>query len=396
MNLNNDAKTYLDIFKEHYPNFIFKEFYGNYCPAGFFKYGMDMHHPDCSADCDKCWSCTADSEWCESGDYEIPEYWKEISALTQGEAAVPAAFDYSELDADTAAKLENITAEIFNVRKEYIFTMAKKVAYAHDLLANHYGGKFGAWCESIGITRQTGNNLIQVVKLFDNSTLEEQENLNKLSDGNIKLLYEAAKPSAPPELVEQVKSGDITTHKEYIALKKQLEEAEELNAVLSSEKEQFHRASKANLEKLNEERDRNADLERQLNELERRPRDVAVDTEELNRRLTEASAKLQKQAAEQVAEERRDFADKLNRMEEERDRLESRIAELESSENSTEQKDKEIAELKEQIEHLSNKKIKVFAVKLTVEEFERLMDIAKKSGDPIISNAVSTAQIIRI
>ena len=44
MNLNNDAKTYLDIFKEHYPNFIFKEFYGNYCPAGFFKYGMDNIH----------------------------------------------------------------------------------------------------------------------------------------------------------------------------------------------------------------------------------------------------------------------------------------------------------------------------------------------------------------
>ena len=386
-------KSYLDIFKEHYPNFVFKEFYGNYCPAGFFKYGMDMHHPDCSADCDKCWSRTADSEWCESGDYEIPEYWREISAPAQSEAAATAVFDYSELDADTAAKLENVTAEIFNVRKEYIFAMAKKVAYAHDLLASHYGGKFGAWCESIGISRDTGNNLVRVAEIFGNISAEEQKNLSQLKPS---LLYEVAKPSAPPVLVEQVKSGDITTHKEYIALKKQLEEAEEHNAVISAEKEQFHRASKANLEKLNEERDRNAALERQLKELESRPRDVAVDTEELNRRLTEASAKLQKQAAEQVAEERRDFADKLNRMEEERDRLESRIAELESSENSTEQKDKEIAELKEQIEHLSNKKIKVFAVKLTVEEFERLLDIAKKSGDPIIANAVSSAQIIRI
>lgn len=302
-------------------------------------------------------------------------------------------FDYSELDSDTAAKLESVTAEIYSVRKEYIFTMAKKVAYAHDLLANHYGGKFGAWCESIGISRDTGNNLVRVAEIFGNISTEEQKNLSQLKPS---LLYEAARPSAPPELVDQVKSGDITTHKEYIALKKQLEEAEEMNAVLSAEKEQFHRASRANLEKLNEERDRNADLERQLKELESRPRDVAVDTEELNRRLTEASAKLQKQAAEQVAEERRDFADKLNRMEEERDRLESRIAELESSENSTEQKDKEIAELKEQIEHLSNKKIKVFAVKLTVEEFERLMDIAEKSGDPIIANAVKSAQIIRI
>ena len=386
-------KSYLDIFKEHYPNFVFKEFYGNYCPAGFFKYGMDMHNPDCSADCDKCWSCTADSEWFESGDYEIPEYWREISAPAQSEAAAPAVFDYSELDADTAAKLEEVTNEIINVKKKYIFAMAEQVKKAHDLLANCKNGMFGAWCTSLGISRDTGNNLVNIAEIFGNISAEEQKNLSQLKPS---LLYEVAKPSAPPMLVEQVKSGDITTHKEYIALKKQLEEAEEHNAALSAEKEQFHRASKANLEKLNEERDRNAALERQLKELESRPRDVAVDTEELNRRLTEASAKLQRQAAEQVAEERRDFADKLNRMEEERDRLESRIAELESSENSTEQKDKEIAELKEQIEHLSNKKIKVFAVKLTVEEFERLLDISKKSGDPVIANAVRSAQIIRI
>ena len=149
----------------------------------------------------------------------------EISAPAQTETAV--VFDYSELDTDTAAKLESLTAEIFNVRKEYIFTMAKKVAYAHDLLANYGNGKFGAWCESIGITRQTGNNLIQIVKLFDNSTEIERQNLEKLTDGNVKLLYEAARPSAPAELVEAVKNGDITTHKEYIALKKQLEEANE-------------------------------------------------------------------------------------------------------------------------------------------------------------------------
>ena len=125
-----------------------------------------------------------------------------ISAPAPAQTETAVVFDYSELDTDTAAKLETLTAEIFNVRKEYIFTMAKKVAYAHDLLANHYGGKFGLWCESIGITRQTGNNLIQVVKLFDNSTPEEQENLNKLADTkNTKLLYEAARPSAPPELV---------------------------------------------------------------------------------------------------------------------------------------------------------------------------------------------------
>ena len=244
-------------------------------------------------------------------------------------------FDYSELDSDTAAKLESVTAEIYNVRKEYIFTMAKKVAYAHDLLANCGNGKFGAWCESIGITRQTGNNLIQIVKLFDNSTAEEQINLNKLTDGNVKLLYETAKPSAPPELVEQVKSGDITTHKEYIELKKQLEaqmqrysKALDENHSLHSENQELRRDrvnamnradnaerelsdAKAEIEKLSreaDEADREYDamadrechyeteiceLKHQIKELEAQPRDVAVQADpEAEQRISELEEEL--------------------------------------------------------------------------------------------------------
>ena len=454
-------KSYMDILKAHYPNVNCDDLYNDYCPADFFDGAIYSTHDSCTDNCEACWRMPANEIWHEKK--YAPESWKaakseddeepdseeleqkkpqdtseEISAPAQSEAAAPAVFDYSELDADTAAKLENVTAEIFNVRKEYIFTMAKKVAYAHDLLANCGNGKFGAWCESIGITRQTGNNLIQIVKLFDNSTSEEQENLNKLADGNVKLLYEAARPSAPPVLVEQVKSGDITTHKEYIALKKQLEEAEEknefwekansetnkenqqlrydrnaaltrasnaekqleeaeeMNAVLSAEKEQFHRASKANLEKLNEERDRNTALERQIKELESRPRDVAVDTEELNRRVTEVSVKLQNQAAEQIAEERRDFADKLNRMEDERDRLENRIAELENSSTDNKAKDREIAELKQRIERMSDSNVKSYVIRLTVNEFTRLTDIVKNSDDSAVVSAVKSARIIKI
>ena len=435
MNLNNDAKTYLDIFKEHYPNFIFKEFYGNYCPAGFFKYGMDMHHPDCSADCDKCWSCTADSEWCESGDYEIPEYWKGISAPAQGEAAVfdmqtakqtADVFNYAVLSAEMGDYLKRKEEQLKNEYMNFTANCGRIFAEAQEKLAkNGFGddnGLFRKWIASMGFSKTTVYRMIDIYK-FRLSQIGTDEGKTFFDALPKTLQADISAPSAPPELVDKVMSGDITTHKEYIELKKQLEAAEERNAVLSAEKEQFHRASKTNLEKLNEERDRNADLERQLKELESRPRDVAVDTEELNRRLTEASAKLQKQAAEQVAEERRDFADKLNRMEEERDRLESRIAELESGIDDTEKdnkiadlnrqistyeaafknasgeskaKDRQIEELKERVERLSDKNVKVFAVKLTVEEFERLMDIAKKSGDPIISKAVSSAQIIRI
>ena len=207
----------------------------------------------------------------------------------QAEAAV-VSFDYSELDSDTAAKLESVTAEIFNVRKDYVFTMAKKVAYAHDLLANHYGGKFGAWCESIGISRDTGNNLVRVAEIFGNITSEEQKNLSQVKPS---LLYEAAKPSAPAELVEQVMSGDITTHKEYIELKKELEVTEKQNAVLRSERDQAKRTNtqlsqdyKSALDRANKAARRVDGLESELNamrlnieELESRPRDVAVQSD---------------------------------------------------------------------------------------------------------------------
>lgn len=413
--MNTAGKTYLDILKEHYPNVVLNELYG-YCPAGFFKYGMDMHHPDCSAQCDECWLCTADSEWCESGDYEIPEHWREISAPVQTENAMPAVFDYSELDSETAAKLENVTAEIFNVRKEYIFTMAKKVAYAHDLLANHYGGKFGAWCESIGISRDTGNNLVRVAEIFGNLTADEQKNLSQIKPS---LLYEVSKPSAPPELVEQVKSGDITTHKEYIALKKELEAAEEHNAVLAAEKEQFHKASKANLEKLNEERERNSELEKQLSEvknsldiseddvrkaeeraeyaenkvteisvkkheleqrikeLESRPVDVAVDVDELNCRVAEAVSKINSETEHTLAAERRDFADTINAKDDKIWALEDKIKELESR-------------------PVPNSGEKIFALKMTMEQYQQLVDVINDSNNKELAAIIKRVKFFNV
>ena len=74
---------------------------------------------------------------------------------------------------------------------------------------------FGRWCESVGLNRKAAERLLQVSKLFDNSTPCEQGVLEELGPS---LLYAAAKPSAPAELVQAVKDGDITTHKQYQAL----------------------------------------------------------------------------------------------------------------------------------------------------------------------------------
>ena len=232
----------------------------------------------------------------------------EISAPAQTETAV--VFDYSELDTDTAEQLGKISENVLNIKKKYIFDMAEQVKKAHDLLANCKNGLFGAWCMSIGISRDTGNNLVNIAELFGNISAEQQENLNKLTDGNVKLLYEAARPSAPPELVEAVKNGDITTHKEYIELKKQLEEANEQleqqkinNQHLSEANDRIYAASKQNREDYDKERLKALELQKRIEELENRPVEVAVEQDtaaiaERDERIAELEEQLRSRDSE--------------------------------------------------------------------------------------------------
>lgn len=305
----------------------------------------------------------------------------ELPTVQPERAAEVADFDYSELDADTAAKLESVTAEIFNVRKDYIFTMAKKVAYAHELLANHYGGKFGAWCESVGISRDTGNNLVRVAELFGNSTSEEQINLNKLTVGNVKLLYEAAKPSAPPELVEQVKSGDITTHKEYIELKKQLDEANrkadfwiETNAKTHKENQQL-RGDRVNAMKRADNAERkNSELEQRVKELENRPVDVAVDVDELNRRVSETANKMNSEMEHTLAAERKDFADTLNAKDDRIWELEDEVKKLRSSSASA-------------------PTAKILAFQMSMEQYKKLLEIVSGSDNSELYKVIQGVKI---
>ena len=65
---------------------------------------------------------------------------------------------------------------------------------------------------SIGITKDTAYRPLKISSMFESSSPRQQDILQELSPS---LLYAAAKPSAPPELVEQVKSGDITSFEEY-------------------------------------------------------------------------------------------------------------------------------------------------------------------------------------
>lgn len=158
-----------------------------------------------------------------------------LSAATPASSEVlpldSSAFDYTGLDQPTVDTLHLAERMIRDARRDYITKLAQAVYIVHDALCgscdklsqlkhgNRGEESFGAWCAYVGISRKTGERLLQVAALLNGSTPEEQAVLEAASPS---LLYAAAKPSAPAELVQAVKDGDITTHKEYQALLAQL------------------------------------------------------------------------------------------------------------------------------------------------------------------------------
>ena len=148
------------------------------------------------------------------------------------------AFDYSGLTDQTVEDLHFAEDEYRHgkqMAERGLVHMGNAIAAAHDALCGvfalcdngedgacrtmrkarnnqHSEDTFKSWCVSIGITKDTAYRLLQVSALLDGSSPRQQKILKELSPT---LLYAVAKPSAPAELVEQVKSGDITTNKQY-------------------------------------------------------------------------------------------------------------------------------------------------------------------------------------
>lgn len=171
-------------------------------------------------------------------------------ALATAPNALPE-FDYSGLDAETATHLQNLARRALESKQRYYLDMMEIVFEAHRELCDAVVARcdngqfdqkestFRVWCASIGVSKDTAYRLLQVQALMDNSTPEEQEVLERAP---AKLLYAAAKPSAPLELVEQVKSGDITTHKQYQDLLAEIHARDAKINELIEQSEKFERA----------------------------------------------------------------------------------------------------------------------------------------------------------
>jgi len=259
------------------------------------------------------------------------------------------AFDYSGMDAQTVATLRSAEDMIRHACKDYVLKVADAVAMAHDELVhqvdehnNQYSEKtFNLWCESQGIGKTTAYKLLQVSSLLESSTPNEQK---ILESAPASLLYAAAKPSAPDELVAKVKDGSITSSKEYQDALAQIKSLQTQNSSLlhsyetergradSTEKrvtglqasyDAAHKNEEYTIERAKKLEQEKAETEKQLEgarqamqaaklrgdklkteneDLRARPIEVAVDPDEINRRAEAKAEELTADLRRQLEE----------------------------------------------------------------------------------------------
>lgn len=210
------------------------------------------------------------------------------------------AFDYSGLDAQTVDDLHFAEKEYQHGKKlaeRGLVRMGDAIAIAHEALCgvvaicdnskhgNRGDDTFRAWCVSIGITKDTAYRLLQVAALMDHSSPRQQKVLKELSPS---LLYAVAKPSAPAELVEKVKNGEVSTNKEY----------QDLLAQIKAEKERAD-AAEAERDKLLGAQNRAAWAESHIQDVEAQRDAALADVQG----LTEQNAKLKERADSAEARE---------------------------------------------------------------------------------------------
>lgn len=244
-------------------------------------------------------------------------------------AEVSESFNYAVLTAELGDYLKHMEEKLRNEYMNFTANCGRIFAEAQEKLAgnNQYNGMFEKWITAMGFKKDTVYRMINVFN-FRSSQIATSEQ-NQLFDSLSKSLqYEVAKPSAPPELVEQVMNGDITTHKEYIRLKKELEEAQAKIEKLNREADEADREYDAMADRECHYETEICELEQRIKELENRPVDVAVDVDELNRRVSAAVSKINSETEHTLAAERREFADTLNAKDDRIWELEDELAKL--------------------------------------------------------------------
>ena len=292
-------------------------------------------------------------------------------------AEVAEKFNYAVLTAELGDYLRHKEEQLRNEYMNFTANCGRIFAEAQEKLAKHgFGennGVFDKWISSMGFAKPTVYRMISVYN-FRSSQIETNEQAQLFDSLSKSLQYEVAKPSAPPKLVEQVMNGDITTHKEYIELKKQLEETKE-NLEMSKDDVQKAEERAEYAENISSKLSvKNSELEQRVKELENRPIDVAVDVDEMNRRVSEVANKMNSEMEHTLAAERKDFADTLNAKDDRIWELEDEVKKLKSGSASA-------------------PTAKILAFQMSMEQYKKLLEIVNSSDNAELCKVIKSVKI---
>ncbi|MGX7375262.1 hypothetical protein ACWOEQ_10835 [Enterococcus asini] len=138
-------------------------------------------------------------------------------------------FDYSVVDTNTASFLKLKEQEMHSIVLNSSVQLGEKLIEAQEKLAKYNTGTFEKWFVSLGLKKQTVYNYINQAKFVHQ--MDESKQIEMFQELPMTLKTEISKPSAEPEAVELVLSGDIKTTKEYRELEKQLKAKDEQIAI---------------------------------------------------------------------------------------------------------------------------------------------------------------------
>lgn len=291
----------------------------------------------------------ASPQGCESGHAVLAESFSAGEAVggtsspnltLPANTKTPTAFDYAGLDTQTVDVLHMAESQYSKGKKMAetgLRWMVNAVSMAHDALCggvvqqldnskhgNRGDDSFRAWCESISLSKSSAYNLLRVAERFGNIEVDGKSILDVQP---ATLLYEAAKPSAPADMVRKVTTCEITSSAEYRAVLKENQQlrTDRVNAMNQAELEK-QRAEKAEAErdkaradqlstakdcnrlglKVSQEKDRADRAEARAkdaeNALKKQPITGVVDKDEVKRQAEALSRNAVQEARQQAAE----------------------------------------------------------------------------------------------
>ncbi|UXE88506.1 hypothetical protein [Limosilactobacillus reuteri] len=137
----------------------------------------------------------------------------------------PTSFDYSQLDDETSVFLKQRVRNMESIADDTRYRMGKELFQAQERLADHYKGTFVKWFKSLGLDKDNVYFWINEFKFSRN--LENTKQALNFGSASKSLKKDVMKKNAPNEAKQAVLNGDITTHKEYVALEKKLKQREQ-------------------------------------------------------------------------------------------------------------------------------------------------------------------------